>query len=216
MARKWTDEEKRIVREMYPDHSAREIAQMLGKTASGVWQQAQSMGVRTSKERIAEAGRRLARNPNSMAARFKKGHVPDCKGKKMPPEVYEKMRRTMFKKGNTPGNHRPIGSERVNVDGYVEVKVAEPRTWRLKHRVVWEEANGPIPAGCNVQFKNGNTQDVRLENLFLISRAEQLRDRNSIHARYPEEIKELMRLKGSIKRQITEYNKKRNDNGKER
>lgn len=104
----------------------------------------------------------------------------------------------------------------MNVGGYVEVKVAEPRTWRLKHRVVWEEANGPIPAGCNVQFRNGNTQDVRLENLFLISRAEQLRDRNSIHARYPEEIKELMRLKGSIKRQITEYNKKRNDNGKER
>lgn len=216
MSKKWTDEEKRVVREMYPDHSAREIAQMLGKTASGVWQQAQSMGVRASKERIAEAGRRLARNPNSMAARFGKGHIPGNKGKKMDPEIYEKIRHTMFAKGHVPTNHKPVGSERVSVDGYVEVKVAEPNKWRLKHRVVWEEANGPIPAGCNVQFKNGNTQDVRLENLFLISRAEQMRDRNSMYARYPEELRQLMRLKGSIKRQITEYNKKHNDNGKER
>ena len=82
-------------------------------------------------------------------------------------------------------------------------------------RVVWEEAHGPIPAGHNVQFRNGNSQDIRLENLFLISRAEQLRDRNSIHARYPEELKQLIRLKGSIKRQITEYNKKNRNNGKE-
>lgn len=216
MSKKWTDEEKRVVREMYPDHSAREIAQMLGKTASGVWQQAQSMGVRASKERIAEAGRRLARNPNSMAARFGKGHIPGNKGKKMDPEIYEKIRHTMFAKGHVPTNHKPVGSERVSVDGYVEVKVAEPNKWRLKHRVVWEEANGPIPAGCNVQFRNGNTQDVRLENLFLISRAEQMRDRNSMYARYPEELRQLMRLKGSIKRQITEYNKKHNDNGKER
>lgn len=215
MPKKWTDEEKRIVREMYPDHLASEIAAMIGKTVSGVQQMARHMGVRASKERVAETGRKASQNPNSIAARFGKGHIPGNKGKKMPPEVYEKMKHTMFKKGNTPVNHRPVGSERVNVDGYVEVKVAEPRTWRLKHRVVWEEANGPIPAGCNVQFKNGNTQDVRLENLFLISKAEQLRDRNSIHARYPEELKQLIRLKGSIKRQITEYNKKNRNNGKE-
>lgn len=219
MARKWTDEEKRIVREMYPDHLASEIAAMIGKTVSGVQQMARSMGVRASKERVAETGRRTSQNPNSIAARFGKGHIPGNKGKKMDPEVYEKVRHTMFKKGNTPVNHKPVGSERVSVDGYVEVKVAEPNKWRLKHRVVWEEAHGPIPAGHNVQFKNGNTQDVRLENLFLISKMEQMRDMNSIYARYPEELRQLMRLKGSIKRQITEYNKKNknnNDNGKER
>lgn len=216
MPKKWTDEEKRIVREMYPDHLASEIAAMIGKTVSGVQQMAHSMGVRASKERVAETGRRTACNPNSIAARFGKGHIPGNKGKKMDPEIYEMIRHTMFAKGHVPTNHKPVGSERVSVDRYVEVKVAEPNKWRLKHRVVWEEANGPIPAGCNVQFRNGNTQDVRLENLFLISRAEQMRDRNSMYARYPEELRQLMRLKGSIKRQITEYNKKHNDNGKER
>lgn len=215
MARKWTDEEKRIVREMYPDHLASEIAAMIGKTVSGVQQMARNMGVRASKERVAETGRRTAQNPNSIAARFKKGHIPETKGKKMPSEVYEKIRHTMFAKGHVPTNHKPVGSERVSVDGYVEVKVAEPNKWRLKHRVVWEEAHGPIPAGHNVQFRNGNSQDIRLENLFLISKAEQMRDKNSIHARYPEELKQLIRLKGSIKRQITEYNKKNRNNGKE-
>ena len=29
----------------------------------------------------------------------------------------------MFKKGNVPANHRPIGSERITVDGFVEIKV---------------------------------------------------------------------------------------------
>lgn len=215
MARKWTDEEKQIVREMYPDHFASEIAAMIGKTVSGVQQMARSMGIRASKERVAETGRRTSQNPNSMASRFGKGHVSWNNGKKMDPEVYERIKRTMFKKGHVSVNRRPIGSERVSVDGYVEVKVAEPNKWRLKHRVLWEKAYGPIPAGHNVQFMNGNTQDVRLENLFLISRAEQLRDRNSIHARYPEELKQLIRLKGSIKRQITEYNKKNRNNGKE-
>lgn len=45
MPKKWTDEEKRIVREMYPDHLASEIAAMIGKTVSGVQQMARSMGV---------------------------------------------------------------------------------------------------------------------------------------------------------------------------
>ena len=34
--------------------------------------------------------------------------------------------RTWFKKGHIPANYRPVGSERVNADGYIEVKVADP------------------------------------------------------------------------------------------
>jgi hypothetical protein len=216
MTRKWTDEEKRIVREIYPDHLASEIAAMIGKTVSGVQQMARSLGVRASKERVAETGRRTAQNPNSIAARFKKGHIPETKGKKMPSEVYEKIRHTMFAKGHVPTNHKPVGSERVSVDGYVEVKVAEPNKWRLKHRLVWEEAHGPIPPGHNIQFRDGNRQNLSLDNLYMISRAEQCAKENSFHARYPEELKAVIRLKGSIKRQITEYNKKRQkEHGKE-
>ena len=66
----------------------------------------------------------------------------------MPKEVYEKVKHTMFAKGNVPPNHRPVGSERISIDGYIEVKVAEPDKWRLKQRVVYEEAKGESPEGC--------------------------------------------------------------------
>lgn len=214
MSRIWTEEQKRIVAEMFPDHFASEIAELVGKTVSGVYNQARMMGVRSSPEKKARAGRIGAGHPDSVASRFSKGHESHNKGKKVSPELYEKMRGTMFRKGHIPVNHRPVGSERVNVDGYVEVKVAEPGRWRLKHRVVWEKVNGKIPDGYNVQFRNGDTQDCRLENLYLISRADQMSRENGIYARYPEELREVIRLKGSIKRQITEYNKKHN-NGKE-
>ena len=65
---------------------------------------------------------------------FKKGLIPHNKGKKMPAETYQKVKGTMFKKGNIPKNHREVGSERITVDGYVEIKVAEPNKWKLKSR----------------------------------------------------------------------------------
>lgn len=35
----------------------------------------------------------------------------------------------------------------------------------LTHRLVWEEAHGPIPEGHDIDHINGNRQDNRLENL---------------------------------------------------
>ena len=205
---KWTEEQKRIVREMYPDHCASEIARIIGKSVSGVYNQARAMGLKSSEEKIKQLGKIGSTHPNSIASRFQKGCVSHNKGVKMAPEVYEKVKRTMFKAGHVSANHRPVGSERVNVDGYVEIKVAEPGKWRLKHRVVWEEAHGPIPPGYNVQFRNKNRQDLSLDNLYLISKSEQMGKENSIHARYPEELKQVIRVKATLKRHITEYNKK--------
>lgn len=82
--------------------------------------------------------------------------------------------KTEFKSGHMPNNHRPVGSERLNVYGYIEVKVVEPRYWRAKHRVVWETENGPIPAGHTILFADSNKQNCEIENLILVSRAELL------------------------------------------
>ena len=106
--------------------------------------------------------------------RFKKGSVPANKGKRLSPEVYKKLSKTMFKKGHSPQNYRPVGSERVNVDGYIEIKIADPSKWDLKHRVVWEESNGKIPAGMNLIFKDNNPLNIKLDNLMLVTRAENI------------------------------------------
>ncbi|WP_421217972.1 HNH endonuclease signature motif containing protein [Aeromonas enteropelogenes] len=80
---------------------------------------------------------------------------------------------TRFKAGHTPLNHRPVGSERVNVDGYVEVKVAEPRSWCLKHRVVWERHHGPIPPDRVIWFIDNNPLNCDdVTNLMLVTRAQ--------------------------------------------
>lgn len=105
--------------------------------------------------------------------RFEKGHIPFNKGKKG--ISYPGMEKTQFKKGHTPKNHRPIGSERTDSkDGYLLIKVAEPNKWKAKHRVIWEEHNGPLPKSCTIIFGDGDKRNFDLNNLILVSRRELL------------------------------------------
>ena len=53
--------------------------------------------------------------------------------------------RTSFKKGNRPKNYLPVGSESIDVDGYVKVKIQDPSKWELKHRIIWSERFGEVP-----------------------------------------------------------------------
>ena len=202
MGRTWTQQEIDTLSRMYPDCFASEIARVLERSVSSIHDKARKLGLRCSAEKIRKSGLMSSGNPNSIASRFKKGHIPGNKGQKISAETYAMMSRTMFKKGNVPHNHREVGSERINVDGYIEVKVAEPGKWMVKHRIIWEQHNGPIPPGYNVQFKNHNPLDCRIENLYLISKSEQMRTENSLIARYPKELQDVIRLKGAINRQI--------------
>lgn len=202
--RKWTQQEEETLSRLYEDPKvfSKDIAKMLGRTLPQVYQKARAMGLKAPMERLRLAGKLGTDHPNAVAHRFKKGFVPPNKGKKMSPEVYEKVKGTMFKKGQVPFNHREVGLERVNKHGYIEIKVAEPNKWRLKQRMVWESHNGKIPPGMNIQFKNHNPQDCRIENLYIISKAEQMRTENSLMARYPKEVQEVIRLKGVVNRVI--------------
>lgn len=102
---------------------------------------------------------------------FVKGQQAHNKGKKMPPEVYEKIRHTMFKKGSVPPQYRPVGSERIDKDGYTVVKVADPNVWALKQRVVYEQKTGIKPKKNEVViFLDGNRQNFDIDNLYLLTR----------------------------------------------
>ena len=106
---------------------------------------------------------------------FPKGHTPFNKGRKG--IWYAGCEVSWFKPGQKSFNYRPIGSERINFDGYVEVKVSNTkrppqRRWRVKHRLIWEAANGKIPKGHVVIFADGNKLNLALDNLLLITREE--------------------------------------------
>lgn len=204
----WTQEQTDILRELYADHFASEIAVILDRPVCSIYVKAQALGLKSSPEKIRRSGYVKVDHQNKVAHQFPKGHVPDNKGKKMSPEVYARCAPTMFKKGQPSINRRPVGSERVNIYGYIEIKVAEPNKWRLKHRVIWEQIHGPIPPGHNVQFRNHNRLDVSPENLYLISRRDQFMKENSIYAQYPPELQYLIKLKGALNRQIHKIEKK--------
>ncbi len=115
---------------------------------------------------------------SGLTGRFEKGHTSHNKGKKwdefMSKKGQEKSRQTTFKKNNIPHNHKPVGYERVNVDGYREVKVKEPDIFKLKHRIIYEQSKGPIPAGCNVVFADGDKNNLNPDNLILVTKSEML------------------------------------------
>lgn len=115
---------------------------------------------------------------SGLDSRFRKGHEPHNKGKKMPREVYEKVRPTMFRKGNVPANHKGVGAHTVSGEGYLLRKVQEHgaqwERWKPVHRLVWEEHNGPVPEGKILIFLDGDKGNCDIGNLALVSRAENL------------------------------------------
>jgi len=120
-------------------------------------------------------------------AQFRKGHEPSNKGKKYPGQI----NRTSFKRGQKAHNYKPVGTERIDRDGYLIIKVRDDgpwhKRWRLKHNVVWEEANGPIPEGYCLLFLDGDKTNITIENLELISRKQLARlNQNDLISNNPE------------------------------
>ena len=119
-------------------------------------------------------GRDTRLNKGYEPTQFKKGHTPFNKGKK----GLGGWEPTQFKKGNRPANLVPIGSERVNGDGYVDVKIADgklQKNWKGKHILIWESTNGPVPKGHAVIFGDRNKRNFELDNLILVSRKQLVR-----------------------------------------
>lgn len=160
---KYTDEMKQFILDNYKGRYNQELADLFNQKFNT------NITSRTIKSY--KANNKLN---SGLTGKFRKGQTPHNKGKKMPKEVYEKVKHTMFAKGNVPPNHRPVGSERISKDGYIEVKVAEPNKWRLKQRVVYEEAKEKIPEGCTIIFLDGNKQNCNIDNLRCITRSELL------------------------------------------
>lgn len=113
-----------------------------------------------------------------------------------------------LKKGRHSWNLKPIGYERVcSKDGYVLVKVAEPNVFKLKHRIVWEKANGPIPENHVIAFNNLDKTDCRLENLTLMTKAEMVRYSQSFHKLATSETNETCLILAKVKNKVHQSKK---------
>ena len=122
--------------------------------------------------------RRNNKLKSGLTGQFKKGNVAHNKGKKqieyMNQESIERTKKTRFKKGNKPKNYRPIGSERITKDGYIEVKVADPNKWETKNKIIYKQYFGDIPKGHKIIYADGNKLNNDINNLILVSNNEEL------------------------------------------
>lgn len=197
----WTEQEIKFLTDNYSDMKTADIAAIMNRPIGGVNGKAYDLRLKKSfkhmkmlqeieSQKLINSGKRH---------QFKKGQPSHNKGKKMPAELYEKVKRTMFKPGHKPGNIKKVGAIRIDHEGYTYVKIADS-DWRLKHRHVYENVNGPVPENHVVIFKDNNMHNFDINNLQMISQKENML-RNTIH-QYPEQIQELIKLKNKLKNKI--------------
>lgn len=211
--RMWTDEQKAVLREHYPHRPTQAVAAMLGRPVAQVYNQACKLGLRKTDAYLATPDACRLRRGDEVGEqhRFRPGHVPANKGLCRPAGwAPGRMAETRFAKGSVPPTWVPVGSYTVNSDGYLDRKVADLRgrprheSWKPVHRLVWEAAHGPAPAGHVVAFKPGRRSTeldkITLDAVELITRRE-LMARNSMH-NLPKELALIHQLRGALHRAI--------------
>lgn len=206
--RLWSPEDDAFLRMYYPHESTQTLAKVLNRTLSSVLGRANNLGLGKTKAFLASLAANSRLSAAGAAFRFGKGHVPANKGLRRPGYSPGRMRETQFKRGVRSGVavklYQPIGAERTSKEGYLERKVNDDlplqRRWKAVHRIIWEEANGPVPPHHIIAFKNKDKGDRRLDNLECVSRREWIA-RHTVH-NLPPELKNTVMLLGALKRQI--------------
>lgn len=204
MSNPWSSEDSETVRRLYPSTATIEIAKLVGRTESSVYQHAAKLGVMKTKEYLASTAGRIGLAGFGEKARFRRGLAPWNKGIEF--HAGGMAKQTQFKKGGKPKTTKPIGSVRFSKEGIRFVKVSDTGVrrdnWKAASVIEWEKHNGLLPEGMIVIFKDSNRKNESIENLDAVTRQE-LMKRNSYH-NYPKEIATLIQLRGVLNRKINQ------------
>lgn len=87
--------------------------------------------------------------------------------------------RQNYKKGETPANILPIGTERKTQTGYIMVKIDDKKSqrgdsatyhenWEFKHILEWEKHHGKMPPKHMIVFLDSNKENLDIDNLYCI------------------------------------------------
>lgn len=155
----WSNEEKEYLKSIAKGKTTKEILNLMNKKFKYEFSLTQ---IRSAMNRY--------KLKNEVDCRIKKGSTPWNKGIK----GYMGANKTSFKKGNIPAQYREVGSERINIDGLIEVKVKNPNVWEYKHRLIYKENIGEIKKGNVIIFLDGNNRNFDTRNLAQITRRQLL------------------------------------------
>ena len=92
--------------------------------------------------------------------------------KRPPKGVYPPMLKKWHQENVSKGNPKYAVGDVVKRKGGTLARKVGPKKWVPEHRYVWEQANGPVPEGYLVTFKDGNGENCAIENLAIVTRAE--------------------------------------------
>lgn len=159
---RWTEKQAEYLKKIAPNRSNEEVTDMMNS----------KFGTKRTIGAIKNYKVRLEIR-SGLRPGFEKGMIPWNKGSK----GLMKANKTSFREGDKPHNWRPVGDERVDDNGYVLVKISDERfggkdNWRMKHRLVWEKENGPIPEGHSVIFGDGDKRNFDIDNLICITKGQ--------------------------------------------
>lgn len=209
----WTEEEIQILKDWYPDTSTSELAILLNATKRAVYHKAGLLGLRKTEAYLNAHGGRLM-GQTGKENRFKKGHVPFNKNKKvteyMDEAQIQRMLKTSYQKGHVPHNAKEgvgIISQRTDKGGkpFLVIKLGMGE-WEYLSVHNYKKHIGPVPKGYCVCFKDGNTLNCEPENLMLLTRKENIL-RNSI-TNLPPELRESIKMINKLNKTINQIEKK--------
>ncbi|TDO68766.1 HNH endonuclease [Flavobacterium chryseum] len=201
-----TPEQDLYISENYLSIPLKTMARIIGKSSC--------LSIRTRMKQLGLVVPADLAEKRRIDSAFKKGHIPENKGLKqidyMTPEAIENSKKTWFQKGHLPHNT-------AEKDGEIRIRYSHKKRgyppykwirislgkWQMLHVFNWEKVNGKVPEGHIIIFKDKNTLNTEIRNLEMITFVENMQ-RNSIQ-NYPEDLKEIMLLKGQIKRQINKH-----------
>lgn len=154
MAHKYTEAQANFIKENVKGTGTKELTEIFNNYFG--------LNIKDTSIRAFKKNHKLKSGVN---CEFKKGHISHNKGTHI-----GGWEPTHFKKGSKPHNYLPVGSERINGDGYLDIKVTEPNKWRGKHILVWEKINGPLQKGYCIIFGDKDRRNFEPNNLILVSR----------------------------------------------
>lgn len=197
------EQQRQYIREHYLTMPAKRMADIIGRSGCFVYGQMKREGLIVPPEELAR---------RKQLGRIKPGSIPPNKGKKqseyMTAEQIERTKATRFKKGHKPHNTQPdyhISKRyhKKHKTNYLYIKLSDAHH-ELLHRYLWKLVYGEIPAGHNVQFKDGNMLNVGLDNLYLTERKYQIRVNKKGGKKLPFELRKTINLITKLKSKINE------------
>ena len=159
MTHKWTAEQYKFLKDNIKGLYLKDLTALFNKEFGLNLREGQVMGACKNKGYF-----------SGVNTRFKKGRTPHFKGTK----GLAKPNSGSFKKGSVPHNYLGVGVERINGDGYVDIKIADPNVWKAKHRIIWEDHHGEIPEGHYILFGDKDKHNFDINNLICISKKQML------------------------------------------